>query len=719
MRRSAHRKLGVALCALIVAGLAGAGAAQAALVHTFDSYMGGGALSTPESLAVDQASGDLYVLEHGTGCVARFHGERGGPEALEPHAFPATGTNKICGFEFREEPSTAQVAVDNSGTSTQGYFYVNSPKYAGGLGVTIGFDDEGNKVTELTPRNEAIDFYYVCGVTVDVHGRVYVSERYAGVQVYEHNAPVTNADYVESYNEGPTCGIGVDSHGTHYSSWDSNGPLIENGRVLRDVSHAIAVDHSSDDVYISEGPAIEGVGPDGVVFDEFARDQITESRGIAVDETNGVAYVADTPNGRVAVFSGSTAYRLTVDLDGTGLGAVSANHPPIAGCGDEGQCVGYYLPSTVVLKAVPQPHSVVDGWTGCDTINPAGDECTLAISNVARGVAASFRRLQRPVTAATAGSGTGSVSVAAGQGAIQECGAGGACTGPYDEGAAIELVATPGEHSTFSGWSGACTNQTGPCDLVVEGSPSATAHFTAQHPVSIKKAGNGAGAVVSSPLGLDCGGVCVDYFTDGTSVILSAVPSGDSTFTGWEGQGCSGTGTCQVEAGGETKSVTATFAHDSPSAVTDAGATFIGQRVATVSGSVNPNGAKVTRCVVEFGSSASYGAERPCAPSAVGSGDVPVPVGVNLTGLAPGTTYHYRLSATSIGGTAYGADQTLRTLDDSCDTNAALCPPPDRIRKEVTQPTKPCRKGFVRKKGNCVKKKRKPARHHRRGGEAR
>ena len=132
---------------------------------------------------------------------------------------------------------------------------------------------------------------------------------------------------------------------------------------------------------------------------------------------------------------------------------------------------------------------------------------------------------------------------------------------------------------------------------------------------------------------------------------LSAVPSGHSTFTGWSGAGCSGTGVCEVEAGEATtdrhRDTSPTIA---PDVVTDPAVTFIGQHVATVHGSVDPNGAAVTGCVVEYGTGTGYGAEQPCAPSAVGNGDAPVPVGVDLSDLRPGTTYHFRFTATNLGG---------------------------------------------------------------------
>jgi hypothetical protein len=126
-----------------------------------------------------------------------------------------------------------------------------------------------------------------------------------------------------------------------------------------------------------------------------------------------------------------------------------------------------------------------------------------------------------------------------------------------------------------------------------------------------------------------------------------------------------------------------------------------------VTGSVDPNDSPVTSCVVEYGTTIAYGSTLPCSPSAVGSGDSPVPVGVHLSGLAPGTTYHFRFSATGVGGRSDGLDQTFRTLDDSCDSNQALCPP----LKPTTRTTpKKCKRGFALKRGKCVKRKKKARR---------
>lgn len=70
------------------------------------------------------------------------------------------------------------------------------------------------------------------------------------------------------------------------------------------------------------------------------------------------------------------------------------------------------------------------------------------------------------------------------------------------------------------------------------------------------------------------------------------------------------------------------------------------ETTATVKGEVNPRGAE-TRVHVRYGPTRSYGSQT--AEVAVGAGTVRVPVSVPLSGLAPGTRYHYRVVAVGAG----------------------------------------------------------------------
>jgi phosphodiesterase/alkaline phosphatase D-like protein len=107
---------------------------------------------------------------------------------------------------------------------------------------------------------------------------------------------------------------------------------------------------------------------------------------------------------------------------------------------------------------------------------------------------------------------------------------------------------------------------------------------------------------------------------------------------------------------------------------------------ATVSGTVNPNGAEVTECEFEYGTTNTYGASAPCSTPA-GSGTSPITVSVSLTALAPNTTYHFRITAHNKKGTSKGADVTFTTALDpptvATDTAAAVTQSSAMLRANV------------------------------------
>jgi hypothetical protein len=92
-----------------------------------------------------------------------------------------------------------------------------------------------------------------------------------------------------------------------------------------------------------------------------------------------------------------------------------------------------------------------------------------------------------------------------------------------------------------------------------------------------------------------------------------------------------------------------------PTVSTEA-ATGVGATSATLNGTVNPNGADTT-WYFEYGTSTKYGQKT--ATQDAGSGTTQVSVSAAVSGLQTGKPYHYRLDATSSGGTSQGADQTF------------------------------------------------------------
>jgi hypothetical protein len=110
-----------------------------------------------------------------------------------------------------------------------------------------------------------------------------------------------------------------------------------------------------------------------------------------------------------------------------------------------------------------------------------------------------------------------------------------------------------------------------------------------------------------------------------------------------------------------TGEATSTFG-PKPSVVADA-ASGVTQNAATLNATVNPEGAEVTSCTFEYGTTTSYGSSAPCS-SAPGSGTGAVPVSTSITGLAAKTTYHFRVVATNATGSAMSSDQQFATAEE-------------------------------------------------------
>ncbi len=84
----------------------------------------------------------------------------------------------------------------------------------------------------------------------------------------------------------------------------------------------------------------------------------------------------------------------------------------------------------------------------------------------------------------------------------------------------------------------------------------------------------------------------------------------------------------------------------------------VGATTATVSGGVYPNGLDTTY-YWQYGTTTSYGAQS--QPVDMGAGQAPGFATTALAGLAPATTYHYRLVAQNADGITYGYDSELAT----------------------------------------------------------
>ena len=268
-----------------------------------------------------------------------------------------------------------------------------------------------------------------------------------------------------------------------------------------------------------------------------------------------------------------TGPTLTVATAGTGSGYVDA--PPVASStplaldcghnppGTRTACAKEYRPgATVTLTAhADTATSTFTGFSGggCSGTGP----CTVTM-DAAKTVTATFALTERALTVTAGGTGAGYVdSLPAGI----DCGGGGHadCTATYPHGTEVTLTAHPdAASSTFTGFSGGGCSGTGPCTVTMDQARDVTATFTlVERSLTVGATGTGTGFVDSVPAGIDCGASghvdCVAAYAHGTAVTLTAhADTATSSFTGFSGGGCSGTGPCTVTMDA-AKTVTATF----------------------------------------------------------------------------------------------------------------------------------------------------------------
>jgi hypothetical protein len=224
---------------------------------------------------------------------------------------------------------------------------------------------------------------------------------------------------------------------------------------------------------------------------------------------------------------------LTVNKGGDGGGSFECD----SGSGF-GACAPSYLQgSTITIKAVPDSHSSFAGWSGGGCSGTGN--CVISNIQSSTTVTGTLNLIMRTLTLTKAGSGNGSFQCDSGSGL-------GACAASYADGTTVTIQANPDSSSTFAGWSGGGCSGTGTCVVFeIAANTSVTGTFNPiPRILTISKAGTGNGSFeCNSGSGF---GACAGSYPNGTSVTIQATPDSSSTFAGWSGEGCSGTGTCTL-----------------------------------------------------------------------------------------------------------------------------------------------------------------------------
>lgn len=468
--------LAALICSLLLA--ASASAAAPTLIGEFacsTEHPCAGATSwLPGSLAVDEATGDVYVTDHSNDAVERFDSAGNFIEQLlVPEAAGET-------FAFTPE---AAIAVDNSGGVNQGTVYVASGSHEGPV---FAFAPDGSF------RWVATGFAEPCGIAVNSSGQLYVDSWGAGVQqVDPENGSFEGAPLLV----GNYCAIGFDSSDNIFISYLS--PVMkflapaytESEEWTEESTNFFSVDLSSDTLYAAPGAWVK-------VYDspkhqtEFDNTASHVLAGIAVNGSTGKVYVSNTTTSDVEIYARQGG----------------AAPKPSARTGE--------------ASPVEAEGAILHGKT-----NPDGAATTCEFEY---GTTTALGESQP--CSASAGSGTSEVSVSA------------QLTGLQPETTYYYRLVTTSANGTTKGSLASFTTHAPP--------PTQT--------LTVTRDGIGSGTVTSVPAGIDCGSTCSAEFEEGTMVTLTAAAGSGSSFAGWSGGGCSGTGACQVTLSGAT-SVTATF----------------------------------------------------------------------------------------------------------------------------------------------------------------
>jgi hypothetical protein len=289
-----------ALVALLVALTAAAclipSSAFAVEVRTLTESFGtdgtsGTSFGSPSSLAFDQSNKHLYVVEQTGQKIHGFDASTPGSHAPLGGSFPLS----------RSIGSFDDFAVDSS---THHLYYGSFS-----AGKIFGFDESG---TELAGFPVSVSDFSLnpCGLAVDSSGNVWAAN--GGLETI--NEYSSSGSLIQTYNVGGApCRLAFDSQDNLYVGEFEEGAsrrfaAASNYTASTEIdsrrTFGIAVDRSTDEVYVAHGAKISVHEPNGTVLYEFGEggEYFGELGGIAIDEASEEVFVSDAASQKVDVF---------------------------------------------------------------------------------------------------------------------------------------------------------------------------------------------------------------------------------------------------------------------------------------------------------------------------------------------------------------------------------------------------------------------------------
>jgi phosphodiesterase/alkaline phosphatase D-like protein len=652
---------------------------------------GDGQFNHPKDLAVNASNGDIYVADTGNHRVVKLNssgnflaawgwGVTDGSAAREvctsgcQAGIPGSGSGQFSTPEFIE--------VDNSAGPSHGDVYVADE----GDGVVQKFDPSGTPVAGWAAGG-TMDFSHdgsIGGITVDTAGNLYVltdNTPYYWTEVSQDGTsqarfPTTQNEAVNEIGTPGGNGIDINSLGVFYETLPSgssggvgysspNSTIYTSGTLYTQefggpslVNSGLVIDRTKGDVYVDQGSYIDQFEANGscdrrqgcVPSDTFGMGILTSAAGLAIQESTGRLYAANTGGSDIAVFTPlprpeveTGAASEVEETSGTMTGHVDPGAPgQVSDCHFE-----YGTDTTYSLGSVP-----------CSPAAPitSGTDVTAHVTGLQPFMSYHYRLV------ATRADGLDLPSFGR------------------------DRTFTPSPGLVPSVGSTEASNVT-PTSATLSGM------VNPKNAPTICRFQYGKGDVTefqtlpSEPIG-----------EDSTEHLVSNEIVGLTPATTYQFR------IVATNFNGPSTGEIGTFTTPDRPQVVSTSATNVSDTSATLNAGVVPN-FRDTTAHFEYGLSASYGSST-AESSSIGSGGIMAPISATVTGLSPMTTYHFRVVSTNAVGTTAGPDQTF--------TTGAT---PSSATEGPTKPV-PCKKGFVKKHGKCVKRRPKHHHHHTRKHKA-
>ena len=694
--------------------LAGAVPAYASEFHPYEFSFDGtgtttGQFAELEDVVVQEQTGTVYAYDHANGVVDKFDA------AGNPQNFTATGTSSLnvaagCSGYAAYPGNESGIAVDSSTTANQGNVYI--AEYGSGV---CAFDSAGNFLWHLSAEVEP-RAYGACGAGTDPLGRMWTGSYGAGL--LEFTASGSPPSLVTITGSAGACGVAVGTSGRFYFV-DINNGAVERWTVAGPQKfftyggRSVAIDAATEHVYIAmysgqvdeytpEAEHVSEIGA-GTPYAQTGVGALTAAKAVAIRSSTGQVYVADKGTGKIKVYgplgtypdvttggaSSLTRHSVTVSGEVVPVGetitdchiewGASTAYGETTSCAQSGfgvptpvsAALTSLTPGTtyhyrVVAEDATGPNFGADGEFATPFVDGVGTGGATEITRSKAtlhgllepngldahyyfewGTDESYGNVTPTLPGTDAGAGGGSASAAT---AVE--GLTFATTYHYRLVASNEDGTTYGDDRAFE------------TDGAVGGLQTTTATNVTQISATL----NGE---------LDTGGMVTHYFFEwgptAEYVNLTSVPPGNEL--------PGSAGSVVVSSGIEVLSSYSTY-HYRLVASNELGTTYgedesvttsqpllpivsgtlasdVGPDSATLSAEINPGfGETIYR--FQYGVDAEYGS-RTVASESIGSDDVSHQVNAELAGLAPGTTYHYRVVAINLSGVTNGPDQTFTT----------------------------------------------------------